>query len=127
MQVCLFSHVFAGAVRYCEAKEMIRKLCEESDFDNADGLSDWNSCLGESDSCSTTSGFESASEGWSDEEPWGADLDFELPMAVPGEEVAVSRPAAWFGTRVSPIQGSASVLKETSRRLLSMTRLLTMG
>jgi len=82
---------------------MIRKLFEESNFDKGDDLSDWNSCVGESDGLSTTSGFESASEGWSDEEPWGADVGLELcEIAVPGEETPEPGPPAWLGTRGHP-------------------------
>ena len=77
---------------------MIRKLYEESNFDKGDDLCDWNSCAGESDGLSTTSGFESASEGWPESEPWGADFDLEsYGVAVPGEEVKEPGPTrlAW--------------------------------
>ena len=62
-RVSLFTHIADGIWRYCEVNEIIRKLYEECESDSSDASSDWHSCEGESDCCSTASGFESASGG----------------------------------------------------------------
>ena len=104
MHVCLFSHTFAGLVRFCEVTEMVRKLMEEYAAYDSDSSSDYCSAVGESDVASTCSGFESASEGYAEEERdcWDEDLDLGPCFAAPcEEEVGISeaeRPA-WLGTR----------------------------
>ena len=75
---------------------MIQKLYEVCDVDHCDASSDWRSCEGESDCCSTTSGFESASGDWPDSDHWDAESDLDAPFALPA--VHVEQPA-WRGTR----------------------------
>ena len=101
MQLCLFSHTFAGVLRFCEATEMIRKLLEE--FAKDDSIDDFHSCSGESDCCSTASGFDSASEGWPEdrEDAWEADSDLDALPAMPCEEEV--GPPAWKGTKGLPL------------------------
>ena len=80
MHVCLFFHTFAGIIRHCEVKEMIRELLEESrQFGDSDD--DWCSCSG----VSTASGYDSASEGWCGSQSGGsgADQDLEHCFALP--------------------------------------------
>ena len=88
VHVALFTHVFAGALRYAEAKEMVRRILEEPER-GEEFLDDWRSCDGDDDSCSTASGFESACESWPEDESedWSAsDFLAELPHAAPCEE-----------------------------------------
>ena len=78
MHVCLFSHTFAGVLRYSIAKEAVRRLLENASASFGEADEDWSSCLGESDSQSTTTGFDSASEGWPESDAWSEDLGPEL-------------------------------------------------
>ena len=59
-----------GLVRYCAAIDILRNVYGESETYDSDSSSDWHSCEGESDCCSTASGFESASGDWPDSDHW---------------------------------------------------------
>ena len=82
LHVALFTHTFAGAVRYAEVKEMVRRILEEPER-SEDSFDDWHSCNGDSDSLSTAYGFDSASEDWPEDEPTNWDDDDHCQM---GEE-----------------------------------------
>ena len=97
--VCLFSHIFSGLVRYCEAKEMIRSFLDSmSRMDDYDDQSDYHSCVGESDISTTASDFDSASEGEHEQDAWDIDSDYGTIFAVPGENLKMPIPC-WKGTR----------------------------
>ena len=57
---------------------------------------DWWSCVSTDNRSTTASSFDSASEGWRDDDEWDVDIDSETEHAVPGE--GQEGTPAWKGT-----------------------------